>query len=1139
MLKKISQWLDKANSERDNAVSFLDSLDLEQAITTFESFQKLCWIAPITLWGIHLLLLIFPIINTLNFQFLLLLLFLVLVLNLVASFSINRYLFYFYSRNPKLDPNEKVEKLWSIQKISDWQTSITQGAIVALPFTFTVLPYIEFLRLHPTVAGWTVAMTDQLNGDPYFLRIFIMSIPVIATVFLYQRIRQQERMQEANITDWMSTFQYHKKELHSMLSGVPKREETIVSPDPYMVIGTSINSGDTIELAPVNRKQNGIYFGPVGAGKTSTIFKPQIKQDIDYYLRFIRDYPKISKDPAFMKVKGNVATHYLNGFGVIETSNDLCAAIYDMAVKMGVPKEKIVWLDPSNPETPSLNLLRGPVDTVVETVTNIIAGVKADNQDFFKQSERSHLKNFIFLLKLSCVVENKIATFPDLMDLYNDIYKVVDRMKVLDQYVEALNAKLDEAKEAYEQDKSNKKLKTRYQELFDKYSVAYGTSAWFHTYITPATFGQGVLKQKAGPHEGEVMWIDKQADNVQGLKNSLDDLSKNKYLRRVLFRDSGDFNLDDLLANGGILLCNTAKAELQDQLAGRLGQIYLMSLQAATFRRQPDKVPLFALYADEFPDFVSEAFKSFIAQARKYSVCTVVAAQSPSQLSYNFGPDFFNTLMTNMLTRGTFGDLGAEDATLLEKYFGEHTEVEESLNEQQIDLTADQDNNRRMLSARRQKVPNISADQIMSLPKFTIAVRYPGPQGSNMFDMIKTHYLTDEDILHDPNVFDIHDPKDHNAYETMVANAQHTNSDFDDVDLEIIDDIDSGRITFGKVIGKSSPTKTAGSDADDDLRKPPKINHDKDEKPSEAENETNSDTSKGDSDKSQISESESFFTDFEDNDSSDLVTNDDLDDKEIAKKKAEAQKIASEAVHKTINHGGNNRFDNGVQTDDKLPDIKIDSSDRDKKEKYETEEKNKEPEIKKPTDSVKKPENNSKEKEDNMLIVKDDKLLETKKDRDSMDNRHRENDKDYLKMLKHQILNDLSKNLKEIAKDSSLTNAEKVKQLTDMRDKERSNVYIVCDKSTADKVFAKINKSINKFKAKEQTAPSPISKDDDLESMMQKSREVGSNKELSDELSKMLDQFDDDADFGADSTNSNAFDNSDDDFMNQHGMDDE
>ena len=115
--------------------------------------------------------------------------------------------------------------------------------------------------------------------------------------------------------------------------------------------------------------------------------------------------------------------------------------------------------------------------------------------------------------------------------------------------------------------------------------------------------------------------------------------------------------------------------------------------------------------------------------------------------------------MTTMLTRGTFGDLGASDAKLLEPFFGEHSEVEESINEQQVDLTADQNSNRKMISARRQTVPNITANEIMSLPKFTIALRHPNPQGSVMFDLIKTHYLKDEDIANEPSYLQmLHSP---------------------------------------------------------------------------------------------------------------------------------------------------------------------------------------------------------------------------------------------------------------------------------------------------------------------------------------------------------------------------------------------
>lgn len=1139
MFNKVSSWINKLYEKQKDFEIGLNSQSLDQAIITLESVQKICWIAPLSIWGIHLILLLLPVLNTLDFQAFMLLFFLVLILNEIAVLIINRELFYFNTRQPKLDPKEKVEVLWKIQKTSDMQSALTEGAIWALPITFTVLPYIQFLRLHPTVAGWTVAMTDSLNGNPYILRIVIMTLPVIGTLFLYQWQKSQEQLQKQNIEKWMKQYHHHDPKFHAVLSGVPDRNPTkrLTSPEPYMILGKSIMTGDAVELAPVNRKQNSVYFGPVGAGKTSTIFIPQIKQDIDYLLKFIRDFPKISKDPDFFKEKDNIATHYLNGFCVIETSNDLCTSIYNMAIKLGVPKDMIYWLDPTNASSVAMNLLRGPLDTVVQSVINIVAGQKAVNDDFFKQSERTHLTNFVILLKLTCIMEDKIATFPDLMDLYNDIYVVVDKMKVLDQYVAVLNTRLDEAKSAWEAEPDDDELKKNYQELFDKYDVAYNTAQWFHNTIKVATFGQGVLKQKSGPHEGEVMWVDEQAENVQGLKNTLGELSRNRYLRRILFRDSEEFNFDDVMRNGGIILCNTAKAELQDQLATRLGQIYLNAIQAATFRRANDRVPMFPLYADEFPDFVSEAFKSFIAQARKYNVTCQIAAQSPSQLSFNFGQDFFNTLMTNMLTRGTFGDLGAADAKLLEPYFGEKTEVEENQNEQQIDLIADQNSNRRMISSRRQTVPNISAAEIMALPKFTIALRHPGPQGSEMFDLIKTDYLTDKDFINDPNVFDIHDSADSSAYTAWRNGRVNTNTDFDDTDLEIIDEVRSGQLKVNDVNKMTISTKTQGGDADDDLRNSHKVTPKKDKKAVAIQNKPNLEESKEDTgkEKSDLEKANDFFNQSSGTQGNTFFDDDDDDagptfDPTVPSiNKEEAKQLVSEAVHKALDHGGNNRLNNNVEVDDDLPEVTPN-----KLKNYQDSEINQKSKVS--IESNQKPMNDTfekNEKDDNMLIQKDGKLLESKKDRDAYDLVNRKNGQEYSDALKKQILSDLTKRLNSVASDVSLTNREKVEKLTQIRDESIDDVKMACDSDKATRVIAKINQSINTFRQKEDT-PQTIGKYDSLETMMQKSREVGSNSELSDELAKMLDQFDNDNFLSS----NDSFDTTTDRFTHQHGMDD-
>ena len=57
---------------------------------------------------------------------------------------------------------------------------------------------------------------------------------------------------------------------------------------------------------------------------------------------------------------------------------------------MGVPKDRIIWFDPENPQTPSLNLMDGPVEAVNQTLTDIITGLKKNADDFFSKTERMH-----------------------------------------------------------------------------------------------------------------------------------------------------------------------------------------------------------------------------------------------------------------------------------------------------------------------------------------------------------------------------------------------------------------------------------------------------------------------------------------------------------------------------------------------------------------------------------------------------------------------------------------------------------------------------------------------------------------------------------------------------------------------------
>lgn len=764
-------------------INYLDSLnksDLDTVLDLYNRYQMLLWGCPIILWVANLVLLVFPFHN-LNHGFSLLWLF--GALGLIAVFVVNRMLINLTTRRNDLNRDERIEEMLAIKREMDLQGTATLGGMVSLPFTFTMIPYTQFLLDHPTAARMNRSMVIMLAGNGFFNNLIWFIAPVLFTAYIYSRVRQDTLQNEQEIEDWMATYEYHNIKMHDMLSG-----GQLAPHEPDVKLGKSMETGDYVVQTSTTRRQNTVCYGPIGSGKSSTFFIPLIRQDIDSYLEYIRDYKQASQDPNWMKPH-KTATHYLNGFNVIDPTNDLCRDVYNMCMELGVPKDKVIWLDPENEKTPGLNLLRGPVEKAAENVTNIISGLKGDNNDFFHQAERTHLKNMIYLLKLTSVMDGKTASFGGLIQMYNDIELVWDKVGILGDYCDELKDKESEAKNDFEQDPDDMDKKSHMEELHDKYEVAWQTYQWFQKNIQVQTLGKNVLVYKLGPHKGEPKHYDVQEEFVKGLLNTLDDISKNIPIRRVLFRDSGDFNLDDFLYNGGILLCNTAKAVVGDQLAEILGQIYTLSLQAATYRRDPNCPPLHPLYADEFPDYLSESFAGFAAQSRKYNVPIIIAAQSPAQLSYKYGNNYFDTLMSVMLTRCTFGDLGATDAKKLEPLFGEHEQTVESVNNQEIDLAADQESNRKMISARREKVPNITASEIMSLERFTLAVRTPGQHSSDMFNRIRVKRVTSEDLANDPYKMDLNNADDLASYQYMEDHEIHDNPDFDEIDKEIMQSI--------------------------------------------------------------------------------------------------------------------------------------------------------------------------------------------------------------------------------------------------------------------------------------------------------------------------------------------------------------
>jgi len=786
VIEEIKQQIEE---KLNTYTSVLDKMSLKQARHMFTGVRTIIWVAPGVIWLLCLWQVLLPL-GTLNFEIITLFCFLILVLSIIASCFTNWFLMLLTTRRQDKSEDERVDLMWDEMQIGLWQISYIIGAAIALPLCMTAIPFLQYLRLHPIMKGVTPQMVDQVTGNPFIIRILLSGIAIISALYLHSRFVHLTLLFEPRIREWMANYEFHYRPLHSMLSGESEQDPKKLEHLPVIVLGNSLETGDTVVQSPEARRRNSIVIGPIGAGKTSSWFRPQMDQDINHYLAYIRDYAKVSKDPNWEEPYGE-QQNYLNGFAVVEPTDDLCRTIYNDCIAKGVPKDKIVWLDPENPDTPSLNLMSGPVDAVASNLTDIFTGLKESANDFFSQAERAYLEQHIYLLRLAGIIEGTNGGFNELMNMFNDIYIVVKKIIELQAYVELLRINVSTAEKFYKERPDSKTAFSKYKELKDHYDIAYETLQWFQTNVYAEQFKTGVKTQQSGPYKGWPVYVNKQEQFVQGLMNTLSDISKKIGLRRVLFRENKGFNLDDFMKNGGILLCNTGKKELGAVLAKILGQIYTLSIESATFRRTPNVDPMFPLYMDEFPDYLSSGFTDFAAQARKFNQPINIACQSVSQLSQVFGPDYKNTIMSVMLTRATFGDLGPDDAKALEPLFGEHEEATESINDQDIDLAADQAQNRRKIQTRVEKVPNITAAQIMGLEKFTMAIRTPGEHKSDVFNRIRVGRITDESVKEDPHNFNMDNPDDAKAYEEMKKSDTHLNPDNNEVDEQIIGQLKS------------------------------------------------------------------------------------------------------------------------------------------------------------------------------------------------------------------------------------------------------------------------------------------------------------------------------------------------------------
>ncbi|HDR6957431.1 MULTISPECIES: DNA translocase FtsK [Bacillus cereus group] len=633
------------------------------------------------------------------------------------SLLLGEFSFRFYSRIPALQfQNGKLLILIASHIAVDIQFLW----FATTPIHAKVIPYLMNKAKHVNFGEYQ-AIGDVLTGNFHTLTMIFVFLPTVFMILFTLWYSGHIIRYREEILKWVQKYEYKNHKLQKWFNS---QEEQIY---PDVDIGPHIKHKEMIRIKGKDRTLNGIIIGPIGSGKTSSLIIPMINQDLHWMVRFINKFENTYKKNNYdtEEVKGT----FLNGITVIEPSNDLCQKVFKLVQAHKIPESSIYYIDPTNPDTKNINILRGPVDKVAEVFAMVIQGLSESNNAFFEQAQRNHLKQHIYLLKLHN--PQKDVTFDDLIDMYDDVERVHRMHKLLKVQVEKL----------YDFVQSG--VASRDQK--NEYKIIKGIDEWFDNTIREKTGFQGEpAVYKSGKYRGKPMHYDREEEYVKGLRNILKDLASNVLMRRVLFGKS-DFDFDVHLEQGGILLVNTAKGELAD-LSNVLGKFVLLSMQNAVFRREPNISPYHHIIVDEFPDYVVRPFKEFPAQSRKYKVILTIASQTLSQLALDFTEQYMFTLLGSFRNKMIFGDVTPYDAKIFSDMFGETEEFKESESEQGISPM--QENPVSRLGSTYQKLKEVvmSPGDIMAQGAFICAARIVQDNHVQPVQQITSNFVPKEEF---------------------------------------------------------------------------------------------------------------------------------------------------------------------------------------------------------------------------------------------------------------------------------------------------------------------------------------------------------------------------------------------------------
>lgn len=482
-----------------------------------------------------------------------------------------------------------------------------------------------------------------------------------------------------------------------------------------------IKTGVSIVVKEIDRFTHFLLLGASGTGKTSSIYTPQITQDINTkiknvemqkraVLRMIQKGYVTIKEP-FKKFHkkyfvcipekqaefDEIFTKYRDcGITVVAPNNDMNEDILSYASARGIwvnnldpskkkathPYERLVGMNPfylpkeyadisvDDEEAEEERVIR-----IAENANNFADALTAINEmagtgdQYFTDVNTTVTSNIATIAMINASIQHKQVDIEDIFSLINDFALLKPIVQNLEEH---FSMRLPD----YKMD--NKKGGPRNQGASHKsFDDLFAAENRQMNQAVETMYGGLDEKTKRNPYAKTLLTVkarlqkdSKMDEHAEGLRNLLGKLIQDPRVTRVLVPRGEIIDFNEILANNEITVVNTALAFGQNT-STCFGQLFILNFNSAVLRRPKDTRTPHFFYEDETARYLSNTIDTMATLYRQFKVSCMFALQGLSQPEKAASTKYLKDVLLSVGTLIVFGRTSALDSETVSKMGGQ------------------------------------------------------------------------------------------------------------------------------------------------------------------------------------------------------------------------------------------------------------------------------------------------------------------------------------------------------------------------------------------------------------------------------------------------------------------------------------